>query len=60
LAGCRGAALTRMFGVPTVWREYKHVSCPDFFARTLAEHRQFCAVKPSAGAHSFSTKERNY
>lgn len=29
LAGCRGAALTRMFGVPTVWREYKHVSCPD-------------------------------
>ena len=32
LAGCRGAALTRMFGVPTEWREYKHVSCPDFFA----------------------------
>lgn len=32
LAGCWGAALTRMFGVPTVWREYKHVSCPDFFA----------------------------
>lgn len=31
LAGCRGEALTRMFGVPTVWREYKHVSCPDFF-----------------------------
>ncbi len=30
LAGCRGAALTRMSGVPTVWREYKHVSCPAF------------------------------
>ncbi|WP_214279537.1 hypothetical protein, partial [Escherichia coli] len=25
------------FVLPTVWREYKHVSCPDFFTRTLAE-----------------------
>ncbi|WP_214279524.1 hypothetical protein, partial [Escherichia coli] len=48
------------FVLPTVWREYKHVSCPDFFTRTLAERRQVCAVKPSAGAHSFPTKERNY
>ncbi len=51
LAGCRGAALTRMFGVPTVWREYKHVSCPDSAA-------VFLFVEPTVGHRANVAKWR--